>query len=55
MKEQLYIKTLEDRLHELVTMLTNHSLYGILSEAERKQLSLILQKAQKDRLQFKAA
>lgn len=55
MKEKIYIKQLEDRLHELVIMLTDHSTYSVLSDTERKKLSNILLKTCEARREFKTA
>jgi hypothetical protein len=55
MKEKLYIKQLEDRMHDLISMLTDHNLYGFLSDKERKKLGEVLQKACEARNQYKTA
>lgn len=55
MKEQTYIKQLEDKAFELVQMLTDHSLYSFLSDGERKQVGQILQDISQAKTEYKAA
>ena len=52
MKEKTYIKQLEDRLYELVSLLTDHNLYSFLSDGERKKLGEVLTKAAENKREF---
>jgi hypothetical protein len=52
MKEKTYIKQLEDRLYELMSILTDHNLYSFLSDGERKKLGAVLTKAAENKKEF---
>jgi len=52
MKEQQYIKQLEDKLFELFNLVTDHSLYSFLSDTERKKVGEILTQATEARKQY---
>ena len=55
MKEKTYIKQLEDRLYELMSILTDHHLYSFLSDGERKKLGAVLTKAAENKKEFAEA
>ena len=52
MKEKTYIKQLEDRLYELMSILTDHHLYSFLSDGERKRLGEVLTRAAENKKEF---
>jgi hypothetical protein len=52
MKEQQYIKQLEDKLFELFNLVTDHSLYSFLSDMERKKVGEILTQTTEARKQY---
>ncbi len=52
MKEKQYIKYLEDKLTDLITIMTDHSLFSFLTDNERKKIIDIIKSSNETKLEY---